>query len=229
MGNTITSTQFAVRIANYGKVIEGAQRKAVSDAALMIKRSIEQQTAIATKGSMGYSNMDRNITRSGRSVAAKSKSKLTVGFDVVGDKHPTALLVARGAWGLIEFGSEPHTITPRMESISRKGVGRAAYQRKTVQRRLDIAYGGRGALAGTVPMGGGAGGGGKPVYRVNHKGTKGKRPFQRGVMLVRNIAARRALGQISNVTADILRTKNGNQYTYIRNGGAPQTPFRGSI
>ena len=124
MGNSITTTQLAAKIVNYGKVIEGAQRKAVADAALMVKRSIEQQTMIATKGSMGYSNMDRRLTRSGRSVTAKSKAKLTVGYDIVGDKHPTALLVARGAWGLVEFGSDPHVITPRMESIARKGVKR---------------------------------------------------------------------------------------------------------
>lgn len=226
MANTMTSTQFAAKIVNYGKVIEGAQRKAVADAALMLKRSIEQQTMIATKGSMGYSNMDRTLTRSGREVPARATSKLRVGYDIVGDRHPTALLVARGAWGLIEFGSGAHTITPRMDGISRKGVSRANYKRQTTQRRLDVAFGARGALTGTNPLGGGAGGGGKPVYRVNHKGQRGKRPFQRGIELVRDIAARRALGQISNVTADILRTKNGNQYTYIRGAGA-QAPFRG--
>lgn len=228
MGSSITTTQFAAKIVNYGKVIEGAQRKAVGDAALMLKRSIEQQTAIATKGSMGFSNMDRRLGRSGRSIEGKGPSRLTVGYDIVGERNPTALLVARGPWGLIEYGSGAHTIVPRMASLSRKGVGRAKYERAATQRRLDIAFGGRGALSGVPPLGGGAGGGGRPVYRVNHKGTKGKRPFHRGIEMVRSIAARRAIGEISMVTADILRTRNGNQYTYIRGGGA-HSGFRGSI
>jgi len=216
MPNTITTKQLAVRLQSIGIAAQRAQKKAVFEAALMIKNSVERQTAVATKGSMGFSNMDRKLNRSGRvSAATANSSKLRVGFDVKGELHPTALLVARGPWGLIEYGSVAHTIIPRMESLQRKGVSKAAYKRAVTQRRLDIAFGGVGALSGLQPLAPAAGGGSKPVYRVEHKGTRGKKPFHTGVMLVRDEAARRALGVVSNAVVDIIRSGR-QEFTYVR-------------
>jgi hypothetical protein len=209
-----TTTEFAARIRSIGVAAEKAQRKGVESAALMLKRSIEAQTSIATKGSMGFSNMDRTLTRTGRLVPSRGTSKLRVGYDIVGERNPTALLVARGPWGLIEYGSVEHVITPRMSAIQRKGVARKAYLRATTQRRLDMAYNAVGVFSGYSPMNG-ASGGGTPRYRVMHSGTKGKRPFKRGIDLVRDLAARRATSLISNEIVTTVRA-NSRQMLYIR-------------
>jgi hypothetical protein len=201
--SSYSTQQFAMKIRSYGTAVGKAQRVAVHEAAMMLKQSIERQTSIATKGSMGFSRMDTRVTRSGAVVRRSGNSKLRVGFDVVGDAHPTALLVARGPWGLIEYGSVPHEIIPRLESISRRGPA-LARQRALTQRRLDIAFGATGVFNGVSPLSGNAGGG-EPRYRVKHPGTKGKKPFHTGVMMVRDRAARRALGIISNQTIRTIR------------------------
>lgn len=229
MANTITTTQFAARVSQYGKAVGEAQRKAVMESALMLKRSIEQQTSIATRGSMGFSNMDTRLLRSGREVPAKGTSKLRVGYDLVGDKKPTALLVARGPWGLIEYGSVEHVITPRMSSLQRKGVARAQFERNVRQRQLNLAFNAVGTFSGLPPMNG-ASGGGTPRYRVNHTGTKGKRPFARGIELARGAATRRATTMITNEVVDTIRSNN-RQMLYIRGEVGPPAVerFGGSL
>jgi hypothetical protein len=210
MANSITTTQFALRIASVGKELKKENRKAVGDAALIVKRSIERQTRVATKGSMGFSRMDRKLNRSGRMSAVNpNSSKLRVGYDVQGDRRPTAVLVARGPWGLIEYGSDRHIIVPRLQKITGRG---AKYARR--QRDLDIAFGGGGAFSGVGPLGPGAGIG-RPVYRVNHPGTKGKKPFSRGVDLARANAQRRLRANVTNVIADTV-TSGRQVVTYIR-------------
>ena len=215
MPNSLNITQFGARVRAYGDAILVAQKKAVEQSALMLKRSIEQQTAIATKGSMGFSNMDTRLLRSGREVRMNAPSRLRVGYNLVGDKHPTALLVGRGPWGLIEYGSVEHTITTRMPAIQRKRVARLQYLRAVQQRKFDIAFSAQGVFSGLPPMNGAAGGG-TPRYRVNHPGQKGKRPFHRGIDIVRDIASRRAKSIITNEVVTTVRT-NSNQYLYVDN------------
>lgn len=207
------STAFAASIRSLGVAAEKAQRKAVMDAALMLKRSIERQTMIATKGSMGFSNMNTTLTRTGREVPRTAPSVLRVGYDLVGERNPTALLVARGPWGLIEYGSDPHVITTKMPTIQRRRKAALAYQREVKQRRYDQLFGARSTFSGLPPMNGAAGGG-TPRYRVYHPGTKGKQPFSRGIELVRDIAARRAQSLISNEVVRTLRFNN-RQIMYI--------------
>lgn len=201
--NSYSTQQFALKIRSYGKAVEEAQKVAVKEAALMLKQSIERQTSVATKGSMGFSRMDTRLTKTGVVAKRANYAKLTVGFDVVGELHPTALLVARGPWGLIEYGSVPHEIIPRLQTISRRGSSEAR-RRALTQRRLDIAFGGVGVFSGVPPLAGAAGGG-EPRYRVQHPGTKGKKPFKTGVLMVRDMAARRAMGIISNQTVRTIR------------------------
>lgn len=213
MPNTVNVTKFAAQVRAIGVAAEQAQRKAVMDAALMLKRSIEQQTSIATKGSMGFSNMDTRLTRSGKEVKSNSPSRLRVGYDLVGERNPTALLVARGAWGLIEYGSDPHIITPRMSAIERKGVARKKYLRAVQQRKFDVTFNAVGTFSGYTPLNGNAGGG-TPRYRVNHPGQKGKRPFARGIELARGMATRRARTIITNEVVQTVRSGR-QQFTYI--------------
>lgn len=218
MANTMTATQFALRIANVGKEINKQNRKSVNAAAFAVKKSIERQTSIATKGSMGFSRMDRKLNRSGKlSKANPQASKLRVGYDIVGEKRPTALIVARGPWGLIEYGSPKHQIIPRLERIAGRG---AARQRR--QRDLDIAFGAQGAFTNVSPLSPRAGAG-KPVYKVRHPGTKGKAPFKRGVDLARPEATKKLRANLSFVVANTVRS--GRQsFTYIR--GSSSGPFK---
>ncbi len=218
-------TTFATSVRSLGDVALTSQRKAVNEAALMLKRSIERETYKAMGGGdLVFSNMDTYRKRNGLDVPAKSPSRLRVGYDIVGDRNPTALLVARGPWGLIEYGSVPHVITTKMTTIKRKGVPALGYQRATKQRSLDVAFNARGTFAGLKPMSGKAGGG-TPRYRVNHKGTKGKRPFHRGIDMVRDIAARRANALIANEIVSTYRV-NARSHTLIRGGGVGES-FRG--
>lgn len=211
MPNTMTSTDLAVKIRSLGVAAEKAQRKAVGDAALMVKRAIERETVIATKGSMGYSNMGSVSTRNGRmKKIPKGNARLSVGYDIVGERRPTALLVARGPWGIIEYGSNPHVITAKVAALGRKGVTK----RMRRQRELDIVYGAVGLYSGVPPLAAPAGGG-RPVYKVAHPGQKPRKPFRKGLERSRDAAARRATSVISNAVIDTVRS--GRQtYTYIR-------------
>lgn len=158
--------------------------------------------------------MDQTLTRTGRLVPSRATSRLRVGYDIVGERNPTALLVARGPWGLIEYGSVEHIISPRMSAIKRKKVAALKYERAVKQRRLDLAFNAVGVFSGYPPMNG-ASGGGTPRYRIEHKGTKGKRPFHRGVDLVRDVAAKQARSLITNEFVRTLRTGK-NQYLTFR-------------
>lgn len=224
MPTTTNYTNFGARIRSLGNATLEAQKRAVADAALMLKRSIEQQTSIATKGSMGFSNMDRRLTRTGKEVPAKSASRLRVGYDLVGEKHPTALLVGRGPWGLIEYGSDPHIITPRMPTIQRKRVAALKYQRMVQQRRLNITFNAVGTFSGLSPMNGNAGGG-TPRYRIQHPGQKGKKPFSRGIDIMRDAAARRARTLITNEVVKTLRV-NGTQYISVKGDMNPANDIK---
>lgn len=130
----------------------------MSDAALILKRSVEQER-------------DRAVGSDGRMSGVGSRgAKLGVGFDVKGRRYVTAILQARGPWQLIERDTDPR-------AIGAKYLG----SRKAVQRR---AGGGRGAFAGLTR---------KPnrpralafagVLRATaqHPGTRGKKPWRRGI------------------------------------------------
>jgi hypothetical protein len=208
-------TQFGAKIRSYGYAAEQAQLKGVKQAALMLKRSIERETHRAMGGGdMVFSNMDTYRKRNGLDVPAKSPSRLRVGYDIVGVRNPTALLVARGPWGLIEYGSVPHVITTRMTTIQRKGMPALAYQRATKQRSLNVAFNARGTFSGQRPMSGKSGGG-IPRFRVNHTGTKGKRPFHRGIDLVRKAATIEARSIITNEFVRTLRSGKNQYLTFV--------------
>lgn len=204
--SSYSTQKFAAHIRSIGQTIAESQRNAVNEAALILKRSIEHETAVATKGSMGFSRMDTKVNRNGSISMSRSNwnSRLRVGYDIVGERNPTALLVARGPWGLIEYGSVAHEIIPRLDTISRRGPA-LARQRKLTQRRLDVAFGATGVFAGVAPLSPSVSSTGEPRYRVNHPGTKGKKPFHRGIQRATPMASRVAMGVIQNTVVSAIR------------------------
>ena len=225
MPNYSSTSQYAAYIRSIGKKIEGSQREAVNQAALILKKSILQQANIATGGSLMLRNVGSVSNRSGRFVPVRNDAgrTLRVGYDIVGEVHPTALLLARGPWGIVEYTTSPHDITPRLGTIQRKGKAALKYKRELRQRQLDVAFGGAGVFAGVPPLN--VQGMGEPRYRVKHPGTKGKFPWKRGIELVRDIAARRAKSVISFGVVDHVRT-NGRTLTYLRGEHSPNAPFK---
>lgn len=139
--------------------LEEAQRRSVGAAALAAKRSIQRQP--------GYATRLRNVGRSGARINVRF-------YDLPRAKTPTVIVQAVGPMHLIERDTKPHQILPR-------GVGRAkgrtkAARREAKQDLYDALFGNRvgtGVKPLRTPYG--------PRFRVNHPGTKGRHPFERGV------------------------------------------------
>jgi hypothetical protein len=208
-------TQFANQIRAIGTAVERSQKDAVFRAAMVMKNSIEGERSKAMKGKDHFSRMTQKKTRSNRFVGVRPETnKLTVRFDVKGDYNPTALLVAKGPWGLIENGAVRHEITANLGSV-KYTKGRGARKRAFKQRSLDIAFGATGLYAGMTPLGNRAGGFG-PVYRVkDHPGTRGKQPWKRGTEKSRDQAAQMATRIVRNVVVDTIRAGR-DSYVYVR-------------
>lgn len=178
---TMTTRDLGALIQSVGTAALEAQKKAVFNAALHMKNTIEGELHRDLKGKDYFSQMLEKKTRSGKFTGIRPQThRLTVGFNVKGVNNPTALLVARGPWGLLEYGSPPHEMTAKVGQYE-YAKGRGARKRAQAQRRLDIAFGATGVFAGARPMGSRKRGFG-PRYRVaNHPGTKGKKTFSTGV------------------------------------------------
>ena len=100
-----------------------------------------------------------------RGVGKKGGVRLTVGYNVTtaGDK-PAALVFARGPWQFVEHDTKAHDI-PR--------PGRARRRATTKAKRRVVVVPGTG-----------------PRAVAHHPGTKGTRPFAKGVERARPLAAR---------------------------------------
>lgn len=208
-------TDFAVQIQRIGNAVQQSQKNGVFQAAMVMKNTIEGERSKAMKGKDHFSRMTQKKTRSNRFVGVRPETnKLSVRFDVKGDMNPTALLVARGPWGLIENGAVRHEITANLGSV-KYTKGRGARKRAFKQRSLDVAFGATGLYAGMTPLGNRPGGFG-PVYRVkDHPGTRGKQPWKKGVDKSRDDAARIATGIVRNRVVDVIRA--GRDVTvYVR-------------
>jgi hypothetical protein len=194
-----TSTDLAARIQQIGMAAQRSQKDAVYRASMTLKRSIESELTRAVGGDHEMSNlMKRNGT---------PPKQMTLGFNVKGTLNPTALLVARGPWGLIEHGAKPHPIFPRLGAITGRGATRARRQRQLAQ-----AFGGRGVYSGVRPM---------PIngdfrYSVRrHPGFKGKLPFNRGLERAKPQAIKELHATVHSAVVDVVRS--GRQtYTYVR-------------
>lgn len=215
MASTVTTKQLGVLIRNIGTAASEAQRKAVINAARYTANQITLQASRDLGGGEPYfRNMMTRITRMGYEVQYTDKQRLSVRWDIKGEGNPTALLVAKGPWGLLEYGAVPHQMSPRLNIRARqKGMSK-------LQKRRDnaaIAFGARGALSGVKPMGNRRTGFG-PAYKVRHPGTKGKKSFSRGLARATPVAEQIAFSLIQTPIIREIRTTFGRGTQYIVTG-----------
>lgn len=170
---TVTTRDLGALISKVGESAMRAQKDAVMNAAFHMKNAIEGERSNALKGKDYFSQMMERRTRSGNTIPAKpGAQKLSVWFNVKGVYNPTALLVARGPWGILEYGTPDHPILGKSDIRGRSN--RARYERAL--RNMAIRSGQGGAFSGTTPLRTPYG----PRYRVNVRGVKPKKPFEKG-------------------------------------------------
>lgn len=194
-----------VVIRGIGSAAQEAQKKAVFNAALHMKDVIQAERSKDLKGKDYFSAMLNKKTRSGKSVGVRPEThKLSVSFNVKGDMSPTALLLAKGPWGLLENGAARHDINAKSDI---QGRSRKAARART-QRNLNIAFGASGAFAGTKPLGNKAKGFG-PFFRVaNHPGTRPKKTFSRAVKMATPKSTQIATSLIQSKVIHWVRVNN---------------------
>ncbi len=202
MPSTSTSYDFAIKIKQIGTAIQRGQKDAVMSASMIIKNEIEGNLVRAIGSDQRMSNLKKR--------AGAQPQRLSLGFTTKGVNNPTSLLIARGPWGLVEYGASKHKITPKIAKTGTgKGMSRASRKLAIRQRDLDIAFGAAGLFAGKSPL---------PIrgtfrYQVNHPGSKGKYPFHRGLESSRNRAIQELRTVVMRTTATVIRS--GRQvYTY---------------
>ena len=208
---TMTTRDLGAVIKAVGDTALESQKKAVYNAALHMKKQIEYDRNRDLKGKDYFSQMLEKKTRSGKFTGVRPEThRLTVGFNVKGKFNPTALLVARGPWGLLEYGSPAHEMTSRVNEYGWTKGARGARKRAQAQRRLDIAFGAEGLFTGAKPMGSRRRGFG-PRYRVaNHPGFKGKATFSEAVKKATPESTRIATSLIQTRIINELRTNFGS-------------------
>lgn len=198
----MTSHSLGAVIRSVGGAAQEAQKKAVFNAAFHMKNVIEAERDKDLKGKNYFSAMNKKLSRTGKPVGVRpANNRLTVRFDVKGVNNPTALLTARGPWGLLEHGASPHSMFSReTRTMSRKERRRS---------NANIAFGGVGAFAGTKPLGNMRTGFG-PVFRVRrHPGTRPRRTFSRGVAMATPKSTQIATSLIQTNIIRHLRTQFG--------------------
>lgn len=215
MTSTVTPKQLGAIIRNVGVAAGKAQREAVVNAARYTANTIENQASRDLGGGEPYfRNMMTRVTRMGYEVQYTNKQRLSVRWDMKGEGNPTALLVAKGPWGLLEYGAEPHQMMPRL-NIRARQKGMKKQQKR--QDNLNIAFSARGAFSGVKPMGNRRTGFG-PVYKAKHPGTKGKKSFSRGLTRAMPTAERIAFSLIQTPIIREIRTSFPRGQQYIVSG-----------
>lgn len=157
-----TLAQFASKMhSGAGVAVRTGMRKGVQDAALFTKRSV--QAELIRAGVSG--GKLRNVGVRG--------SRVGVRYDnVVGTDNPSVTVRATGrGFHLLERDTRSHVITPRVRG--RRALANAARRGERSTNRRALAIPGVG-----------------PRARVQHPGTKGKHPFERGVELARLVVHR---------------------------------------
>ena len=223
---TMTTRDLGVLIQAVGESALKAQKDAVFKSALYMKNQIEAERNKDLKGKDYFSQMLQRKTRSGKFTGIRPETnRLTVGFNVKGTYNPTALLVARGPWGLLEYGAPPHEMASKVGQYE-YAKGRGARKRAQAQRRLDIAFGATGVFSGARPMGSRKRGFG-PRFRVaNHPGMRGKKTFSEAVQKATPESTRIATSLIQTRIIRELRTQFGST-TYIKGEAGSFRPVVG--
>lgn len=212
MASTITTKQLGAIIRHVGVATQEAQRQAVVNAAKYMATQITLQASRDLGGGEPYfRNMMTKLTRAGNEVRSNNPQRLSVRWDIKGQNNPTVLLVAKGPWGLLEYGSVPHSMSPR-QNIRQRQKGMTKLQKR--RDNAALAFGERGVFSGVKPMGNSKTGFG-PTYRVRHPGTKGKKTFSKAVKRSTPTAERIAFSLIQTPIIREIRTSFPRSEQYI--------------
>lgn len=204
MATRTTTKNLGVLIKGLGDTAKKAQRDAVFNATRYTINVIENQMHKDLGGKNYFTNMNYKPGHAG--YAEAKVKKLYLWYNVKGTNNPTALITAHGPWGILEYGADPHPMTPNLR-IRQRQKGMTKLQKR--QDNARIAFGGRGAMSGVRPLGNRKTGFG-PVYRVKHPGVKPKKTFSRGLEKATPTAEKIAF---SLIQAPIIR------YTRMQFGG----------
>lgn len=134
-----------------------AQRRGVQVAALEVTNTVRAEIR-------KVAGVDMRLSGAGR---GGKGAKVGARYDIKGSTNPTALVRANGPIQLVERDTRPHVIVSRSRFVARGGLRVRQGRRSAAGRRL------RGKAALTI--------GGSLRAWAMHPGTKGQRPFGRGV------------------------------------------------
>lgn len=209
--HSMTYKDLGVMIRDVGTYAQKAQKEAVFNATLYMKQMIEREIRGDLGGKDYFRQMNEKKTKTGKFIGVRpATNRVGVRFNVKGEYTPTALLVAFGPMGLLEYGAAKHDITSKLGAVNYV-KGRGAKRRALQQRNLDIAYGSVGLFSGTRPLRTPYG----ARYRVNdHPGARPKKTFTRGVEKATPRATTIATSLIQSKVIQQLRTQYGS-YTYV--------------
>lgn len=170
-----TPQGFALKLDALARDLQGRYSvAAVNKGALAAKNAINAQL-----GRKIPSRRLRNVGKNG--------SKLSVRYDVRGEKNPTALVRAIGPWQIIEDGTKPHIILPK--SVGKGGRGKAG--KRAAKHALYSALFGSSGFSGSHPLRTPYG----PRFKVNHPGTSGKHPWRDGASAAKKVAPKAMAAQ----------------------------------
>jgi hypothetical protein len=207
----ISYHDLGVLIRNVGEAAQKSQKEAVFRAALHMKDVITNEIHGDLGGKDYFSRMEQKKTKTGNFIGVRpANNRVGVRFDVKGTYNPTALLVAYGPAGLLEYGGKPHLINAKKPELAAMKRG-AAKRRLVAQRELAIAFGDRGAFSGSRPLRTPYG----PRYSVLlQRGARPKKSFSRGVEKATPKSTEIATSLIQSKTIQRLRTQFGT-FTYV--------------
>ena len=207
----ISYHDLGVLIKNIGTAAQESQKEAVFRAALHMKDAITKEIHGDLGGKDYFSRMTQKKTKTGGLIGARPASnRVGVRFDVKGTYNPTALLVAYGPAGLLEYGAAAHTINAVNPELA--GMRRSKAKQRLVANRLTaINFGDRGAFSGSRPLRTPYG----PRYSVTlSKGARAKKTFTNAVAKSTPRATQIATSLIQSKTIQRLQTQFGS-FTYV--------------
>lgn len=156
-------SHFAQKLSTFDKAMGEAQRGMTESMARDVKDSLNSALRQDTGG-------DNVLSRFNNGKGAKVGAT----YGIYGYDHAKAVVKTYGPVPILEDGADPHMELPRIATGRTKAARRAA-----VQKRLEIAYGAKGANSGLKPLL--LAGLGIFRWRVdNHPGVAGKGTFTRG-------------------------------------------------
>lgn len=166
------------RMGKLEREVRGAQRAAVNRASLELKKATEAEIKRIAP-SMRMSGVGRK----------RGGARVGVRYDIKGKDNPTSIVKAYGPLHLLERDTKAHPIFVRAETARGRGSARI-----NLERRLGQAFGGVGAYRfGVLKLAEG-------VFRriVQHPGTSGQKPYEKGIERGTPKALKELHGSMSN-------------------------------